>query len=78
MTPYLDLSGTSGVRAYEIGPGYIKVWFHGQRGAGPYVYDHRHPGRTQVETMQALARAGRGLSTYISQVVGTAYARAPG
>lgn len=76
MTPYRNLSGRSGVRAYRIGPDHIAVWFHGRD--GPYLYDHRHPGRAAVETMIALARAGRGLSTYIAQVVGTDYARAPG
>jgi hypothetical protein len=77
MTPYLDLSGTSGVRAYEIGADHLKVWFNGQPGEGPYVYDHRRPGPEQVAAMKALARAGRGLGTYIAQQVGANYARAP-
>lgn len=69
---YGNLSADSGVESYEAGPGWIKVRFH----KGPtYVYDSVRPGAEHVARMQELARAGRGLSTYISQHVRDAYAR---
>jgi len=69
---YQNLSGTSGVTHYEIGPDFIRVRFED---GGLYVYDHRSPGRHHVDAMKSLAVAGRGLSTYISAHVRTAYAR---
>jgi hypothetical protein len=68
--PYLD--GNSGVTHYECGPDFIRVRF---RNGVTYVYDHARPGTHHVEHMKELARAGKGLSTYISQVVRAAYAR---
>lgn len=59
-------SASSGVRRYEIGEDYIKVWFHD---AGLYVYSYRRPGRLHVQKMKVLARAGRGLATYINKYV---------
>ena len=73
MERYLNLSAGSGVESYECGPDWIKVRFSP---AGPtYVYDHARPGAERVARMQELARAGRGLSTYISQHVQKAYSR---
>lgn len=71
MTPYANLSGDSGVRAYTIAATAIEVQFADGR---VYVYNYTVPGRAKVETMKRLARAGRGLSTYISQHVRGAYA----
>lgn len=71
MTPYLNLSGSSGVVAYEIGIDYIRVQF---RGADIYIYNHSRPGRIHVENMKQLAMSGRGLGTYINQHVRTLYA----
>jgi hypothetical protein len=42
---------------------------------GLYLYDYETPGEDEVEEMKELAEAGRGLATYISQVVGGRYAR---
>ena len=67
MTPYGNLSGDSGVAAYEIGDDFIKVQFH--HSPKHYVYDSAKPGWSRVQQMQRLAVAGRGLSTYISQHV---------
>jgi hypothetical protein len=72
MEPYQNLSGNSGVESYECAADWIKVRF--QRGP-TYVYDHTTPGQLHVERMKELARAGRGLSTYISQNVRRGYAR---
>jgi hypothetical protein len=76
MQPYRDLSGQtgrpSGVLAWESGPGYLKVRF---RSGDTYLYTRRKPGATRLARMQHLARAGRGLSTYISQHVREDYDR---
>jgi hypothetical protein len=69
---YQNLAGDSGVVYYETGPNFIKVRF---RNGSTYVYDGRQPGSQHVERMKELARAGRGLSTYISQHVREAYSR---
>lgn len=72
MKTYKNLSGESGVAAYEIGKTYIKIKFAGE--SGIYTYDYKRPGKTEVEQMKALAVKGQGLSTYISQHVRTNYA----
>lgn len=72
MQRYLNLSGDSGVTHYEIGADYILVKFHGKP---PYRYSHARAGKKHVERMKALAVAGRGLSTYISQNVHELYDR---
>ncbi len=74
MTPYKNLSGTSGIAAFAITPYAIHVRFKG--GSTPnYLYDYASTGEREVEAMKLLARAGRGLSTYIAQHVQDRYAR---
>ena len=73
MTKYKNLSGDSGVFEYEAGSEYIKIRFSGGRKL--YVYDYTAPGRSHVEKMKQLAVEGRGLSTYISQMVKKSYSR---
>ena len=68
---YGNLSGNSGIQAFEIGATEIKVWFKGKR--RPYVYNYINPGADNVERMKSLAIEGVGLSTYISQHVGRNY-----
>jgi aminopeptidase-like protein len=70
MQPYGNLAGNSGVTAFDILRDGIKVRFVN---GGTYLYDYRVPGRAHVEEMKRLARAGRGLSTYIARF-GAAYA----
>lgn len=66
MTPYKNLSGDSGVVAYEIRSSAIHVQFK----RGPiYVYNDVVPGHDHVEEMKRLALKGEGLSTYISKHV---------
>lgn len=60
---YKDLSGNSGVIAYEAGEDYIGVEF----ADGVYWYTYKHPGKKHVEEMKKRARQGQKLSTYISQ-----------
>jgi hypothetical protein len=73
MISYKNLSGNSGVVAYESGTDYIKLRFKG--GSKIYVYDALAPGLTHVEQMKKLAAAGRGLTTYVSQNVRKNYSR---
>jgi hypothetical protein len=73
MTPYRDVSGRSGVESYETQPKAILVRFkHNQ---DVYLYDHSAPGKKIVDEMKSLAASGRGLATYISQVVKGRYAK---
>ncbi|SDH70448.1 hypothetical protein SAMN04487926_10760 [Paraburkholderia steynii] len=72
MKRYRDLSGQSGVVAYEVSDDAITVKF---RDGDVYLYDHATTGRREVEEMKRLAVAGQGLSTYISRVVKDRYAR---
>lgn len=67
-----DLSGDSAVTGYEIGARSIAVEFQGDR---VYEYTYASAGAASVERMKELARAGRGLSTFISRVVREKYAR---
>ena len=71
MERYADKSGSSGVLAYETGADYIKVRF--KANTAVYKYTYRLPGRRHVEKMKALAKSGKGLSTYISQFIRTGY-----
>jgi len=71
MEPYKNLSGNSGVAAYEIGADFIGVRFRN----GPwYLYTYASAGRNNIEKMKVLAEAGQGLSTFISTTVWKAYA----
>ena len=72
MPRYSNLSGDSGVIAYETSPDSITLAFaNGDR----YLYSHAGPGRDAVERMKALAKAGRGLSTFVSRHVRDNYER---
>ncbi len=64
MVPYLNLSGDSGVVAYAIGSDFIRVRF---RNGGIYRYSDASAGKLVIDQMKARAKAGRGLSTFISQ-----------
>ena len=64
MQDYPNRSGSSGVRAFEIGPDFIIVRF---ADGGTYLYNHERPGWAKVERMKLLAKQGRGLATYINR-----------
>jgi len=71
MRAYGNLSGNSGVKAYQIRDGEIEVEFvNGQA----YRYDDASTGAGRIRKMQRLARDGRGLSTYISREIRRDYA----
>lgn len=69
---YENVSGNSGVRYYERGATFIRVWF---ATGGGYEYDYEMPGPLHVEEMKRLAAVGEGLATYINREVGKNYAR---
>ncbi len=72
MPRYANLSGDSGVVAYETDADSITLTFvNGDR----YLYSATRPGRATVERMKTLAKSGRGLSTFVSQQVREAYDR---
>lgn len=72
MRLYENLSGDSGVEAYEIGARSITIRF---RGGATYLYTDAATGRENVEAMKTLALAGRGLSAFVSARVGKRYAK---
>jgi hypothetical protein len=72
MQRYKDLSGSSGVRAFEVLPHAIRIEF---KDGGRYLYDHSVPGRAHVEAMKRLALAGQGLATYINRYVREDFAK---
>lgn len=64
MRPYANLSGNSGVTAYESGPDFIRVEF---RSGETYLYTYDSAGPDNVEHMKDLADKGHGLAAFISQ-----------
>lgn len=66
MIRYRNLEGHSGVTGYEPQPEGICVEFNHN---AVYLYTYASAGKTVVEKMKKLARAGKGLSTYISRTV---------
>lgn len=72
MHRYQNLSGNSGVAAYETGSTFIRVRFVNDTFV--YTYNYTSAGKSRVEIMKQLAVAGRGLSSYISRFVGENYA----
>ena len=71
MPRYANLSGNSGVVAYQAGADSITVEFvNGQK----YLYNYQSAGPANVETMKKLAAQGQGLSAFISAVVKNVYA----
>jgi hypothetical protein len=69
---YRNLSGDSGVLRYQVLEGAILVQF---RNGSVYEYTNASAGPQAVSTMQRLAVAGRGLSSFISIHVRGKYAR---
>ena len=70
MDRYRNLSGSSGVAAYEIGKDFIKVKF---TEGSVYLYNYASAGPAAIERMKILARQGWGLSAYISEHVWEKY-----
>ena len=66
MKRYKDITGHSGVTAYEADGESITVEFNHD---AMYLYTYASAGKRTIEKMKRLAEEGKGLSTYISQVV---------
>ena len=64
-------SVNSGVLAYEIGEDRIKVKF---LDGTIYLYTYQSAGEYNIEQMKMLAEQGKGLTTFINQIVGDQYA----
>jgi hypothetical protein len=71
MQRYKNISGNSGVIAYQTGRDCITIEF--EDGA-IYRYTCKSAGRANIEQMKALAAAGKGLSTFVVRHVRNAYA----
>lgn len=71
MEVYQNLSGNSGINAYELGAGSIKVRFNDR---SIYLYTNGSAGSHHIVQMQQLAVDGRGLNSYIMRNVRTKYA----
>lgn len=71
MQRYRNLSGSSGVRAFENGVDYIKVQF---KDGMIYTYNYIRTGATKVERMKSLAARGSGLNSYINVYAKFSYA----
>jgi len=72
MQPYANLSGNSPIVGYEIELTRIRVMFKGGR---VYSYSYGSAGASNIEQMKHLARAGAGLSAFITRNVRYAYER---
>lgn len=72
MERYKNLSGSSGVVAYEIGPDFIRVQF---ADGAVYLYNNAITGLHNIEHMKQLAKNGQGLNSFINTTVRKAYAR---
>ena len=71
MQRYKNLSKGSGVTAYDLRSNGIILQF---ADASRYLYTYASTGRDHVQEMKKLAKKGRGLTTYVNQHVGSAYA----
>ncbi|HVM48002.1 MAG TPA: hypothetical protein VMU04_08240 [Candidatus Acidoferrum sp.] len=71
MERYKNLTGGSGVSAFELGRDSITVEFNdGSR----YLYNSQNAGQDNIEQMKALAARGSGLNAFINTHVKKAYA----
>ena len=72
MKRYRNLDGNSGVAAYEIGDGFIRIRFVN---GDVYEYTDEVTGAEHSANMRKLAHAGLGLASYVSRFVHDDYAR---
>lgn len=71
MREYANLSGRSGILAYDYGETYIKVLFADE---SVYLYSYASAGPEKVECMKTLAEYGYGLNTFINRCARREYA----
>jgi len=65
MQPYKNLSGKSGIVAFEIADDCVKILFRDNPRI--YVYSTNKIPLRKIERMKRLAVAGRGLAAFISR-----------
>ncbi len=63
MSTYANLGGNSGIVSYETGSDSATVTFHD---GSSYLYNYAATGQNNVEQMKSLAKAGKGLNSFIS------------
>lgn len=67
MPAYSNKRRNSPITNYEIHGDAIAIWF---KGGNSYTYSYQGPaGKYHVDEMKALAKAGTGLSAYITHNV---------
>lgn len=66
MKPYKNLSGNSGIKAYEILDDGLKIQFVD---GSVYLYNIAFNGENAIKIMKALAKKGIGLTTYINREI---------
>jgi len=66
LKTYKNLSGNSGIKAYELLDDGLKIQFVDD---SVYLYNVAFNGENVIKIMKALARKGIGLTTYINQEV---------
>lgn len=71
MRKYENLSGRSGITAYQIYDAAVAVEF----GERTYLYSYQSAGTENVEKMKRLARRGEGLATFITRNIPFEYAK---
>lgn len=65
MQPYRNLSGKSGLEAFEIGNDFVKLRFRDNPRI--YVYSSHNIAPEKIEQMKRLALSGRGLASFVSR-----------
>jgi hypothetical protein len=71
MERYKNLSGDSGIYAYEIEDTDITIQF---KDGTSYLYTYTSAGEYDIEEMKRLAKAGKGLNGFIMDHVKHKYA----
>ena len=72
MEVYQNLGGNSSIHSFEIEHDSIIVQFDT---GSKYLYNDLKPGAIHVQRMKALAKQGKGLSSYINKYVRNNYAK---
>lgn len=70
MNKYLNITGKSGIKGYELGNDYIDIVFNSGK---VYRYSYQSAGVSNIEQMKMLAQKGKGLNSYIMHNVRTKY-----
>lgn len=70
MTPYMDISGRSGIEGYDLFDDAITVYFKDGR---QYNYSELSAGKYEVDQMKQLAEQGEGLNAFINKITKFSY-----